>query len=193
MGACSVGKDSIVNELKNKYGYEVCISCSTRPKRTKEIDGKDYYFISDSEFLQKLNNNELLEMREYSTISGLWWYGLSKKAVDTNKNQLVILDAKGYKTVVEALGQENVLGIYIYTTQREQIIRALNREPNREDNEFYMELFRRITDDMTAFNDVKNDDKIYKVQNKNGEFNNTIKNILNIINNFTDRKRETNE
>ena len=182
MGSSSVGKDSLVNELKNKYGCEVCISSSSRPRRIKEENGKDYFFISEDEFLHKLNNNEFLETRVYHTATGLWYYGLSREAVDLNKTQLVIVDAKGYKSIVEALGQENVVGIYVYADEREKIIRALNREPNREDVKYFEELYRRMLDDLTAFNDVRNDDKVFKVQNKNGDFDKAVKEIWNIIN-----------
>ena len=182
MGASSVGKDCLVNELKNKYDYEICVSLSSRPKRINELNGKDYFFISEEEFLHKVNNNEFLETRTYKTANGLWYYGLDRKSVDLNKTQLVIIDAKGYKTIVEALGQENVVGIYVYADEREKVTRALNREQNREDMKYFEELYRRMLDDLTAFNIIKDDDRIFKVKNKNGDFYKAVGEIWNIIN-----------
>ena len=179
-GATAVGKDTIINKLKNEYGYEVCISSTTRPMRNGEQNDKDYHFISKEEFLDKLNNNEFLEYRSYEVANkDTWLYGLDKKSVDLSKNQLVILDEKGYYSAVKALGRENVLGIYIYTNKRTEILRALTREPNREDNDYYLELFRRITDDMTAFSNMENDFNVFSIENV--ELDKAVGKVLDII------------
>jgi len=175
MGGSSTGKDSIINKLKNEYGYEICVSSTTRPKRENEKDGIDYHFISIERFLHKLKNNELLEVRDYPTSFGIWYYGLDKSSVHIDRTQLVILDAKGYETVVNKLGKENVTGIYIYANERDKIIRALNRESNREDLKFYEELYRRMLSDLHDFDLVKDKDDIYKVKNEDLEY--TVKEI----------------
>jgi len=165
MGGSSSGKDSIVNKLKNKYGYKVCVSSTTRPMRLLEQESVDYFFISTEQFLQDLKEGKLLETRNYPTAMGTWHYSLPISSVDTSITQLAILDAKGFEQTVHKLGKENVVGIYVYANERDKIMRALNRETNREDLKFFEELYRRMLDDLHAFDLVKDRDDIYKVKN----------------------------
>ena len=48
---------------------------TTRKKRNGEIDGKDYFFVSDEEFNKAINNNELIEWVEYCGNK----YGITKR------------------------------------------------------------------------------------------------------------------
>ena len=170
MGGTSSGKDSIANKLKNEYRYEVCVSSTTRPKRQNEIEGVDYFFISIEQFLSDLKEGKLLENRQYKTANGMWYYSLHMSSVDITKTQLAILDAKGYEETIHKLGKENVTGIYVYANERDKIMRALNRESNREDIKFYEELYRRMLDDLHAFDLVKDRDDIYKVKNEDLDY-----------------------
>ena len=59
------GKTTIAKELlriRKDLGYSV--SCTTRNPRPGEIQGKDYYFISRSEFLTKRERGEFAESAE---------------------------------------------------------------------------------------------------------------------------------
>ena len=46
-GACSVGKHDLTNRLLNDPDLDLVysVSLTTRPKKEKEVDGKDYYFV----------------------------------------------------------------------------------------------------------------------------------------------------
>ena len=45
------GKTTIVHHLlSKKFGLQFSISATTRSKRNGEVDGKDYYYLSVSEF-----------------------------------------------------------------------------------------------------------------------------------------------
>jgi guanylate kinase len=56
------GKTSIVNYLLKKYPQlAFSVSASTRKPRGNEKDGVDYYFISESEFKEKIHRKEFLE------------------------------------------------------------------------------------------------------------------------------------
>lgn len=62
-GPGGVGKTTISQFLcNNLHGkFKETVSCTTRAKRECEIDGKDYYFITDEEFQKKVENNEFIE------------------------------------------------------------------------------------------------------------------------------------
>ena len=60
------GKTTIVRHLlqQERFGLEFSISATSREPRGNEIDGKDYYFISATEFKKKIKSNEFLEWEE---------------------------------------------------------------------------------------------------------------------------------
>ena len=60
------GKTTIVRHLlkQERFGLEFSISATSREPRGNEIDGKDYYFISVTEFKKKIKSNEFLEWEE---------------------------------------------------------------------------------------------------------------------------------
>lgn len=59
------GKTTIVRHLLSKYPeLSFSISATTRERRGEEVDGKDYYFISQSDFLHKIAQKEFVEFEE---------------------------------------------------------------------------------------------------------------------------------
>lgn len=60
-GPKGVGKDCVIKEL----GFNKIISCTTRSPRPDEIDGRDYHFISQEEFLRMCEKGEFMEKCKY--------------------------------------------------------------------------------------------------------------------------------
>ena len=59
------GKTTIVRYLLSKFAQlEFSVSATTRPKRDGEIDGKDYYFLSEKEFKRRIEAKEFAEWEE---------------------------------------------------------------------------------------------------------------------------------
>lgn len=59
------GKTTIAKALlkgRKDIGYSV--SCTTRPARAGEVEGKDYYFLSRAAFIEKMNEGEFAESAE---------------------------------------------------------------------------------------------------------------------------------
>ncbi|PCI64168.1 MAG: guanylate kinase [Gammaproteobacteria bacterium] len=85
------GKTSLLKQLiKELTRVQTAISHTTRSKRESEVDGKDYYFVTDDEF------NALIEEKafhEHATVFGNS-YGTSKSSItdQINKGIDVILE-----------------------------------------------------------------------------------------------------
>ena len=66
-GPSGVGKGTVRKALfympNNNFVYSVYIT--TRPKRPGEIDGVDYYFVSEAEFLKRKKSGKFLETAEF--------------------------------------------------------------------------------------------------------------------------------
>jgi guanylate kinase len=94
------GKTSVLREvLRLCPNMLFSVSYTTRPPRPDEQEGKDYYFISDKAFRDRINQGEFAEWEEYS--GNL--YGTSAKTMKTflEKGVDLILDVetRGAKTL----------------------------------------------------------------------------------------------
>lgn len=90
------GKTTIVrNTLKHFPDMIFSISSTTRKRRVNEIDGKDYFFITEDEFKAKIENSEFVEWEIFYD----YYYGTSKSFVDDNiksgKSVVFEVDVKG--------------------------------------------------------------------------------------------------
>lgn len=102
-GPGGVGKTTISQFLcQNLSGeFKETVSCTTRPKREHEEDGKDYYFISKEEFEKKVENNEFLE---YNTFPNGYMYGTLYSEVLSileNSNCIIVMDPVTASTLKE--------------------------------------------------------------------------------------------
>jgi guanylate kinase len=74
------GKTTIVKHLLGVFpGLEFSVSACSRPKREKEEEGKDYYFITSDQFLEKISRDEFIEWEEVYPGS---YYGTLKSEMD---------------------------------------------------------------------------------------------------------------
>lgn len=90
------GKTTIVREImKLNPSLEFSVSATTRARRQGEVDGMDYYFMSDEEFRQRVNEGEFVEWEELYGDR----YGTPRKEVDkalrNGKHLLFDVDVKG--------------------------------------------------------------------------------------------------
>lgn len=65
-GPGGVGKSTITKALANHSDFWVSVSATTRTPRVGELDGVDYFYISDEEFNRRINANEFLEWAEFA-------------------------------------------------------------------------------------------------------------------------------
>ncbi|HEV3409956.1 MAG TPA: guanylate kinase [Chthoniobacterales bacterium] len=55
------GKTTLCDALRQTPDFVYSVSCTTRPPRAGEIEGEDYQFISEAEFLRRIDQREFLE------------------------------------------------------------------------------------------------------------------------------------
>jgi guanylate kinase len=65
-GPSGAGKGTLIGGLLERVpGLEVAVSATTRPLRPGELDGREYWFLSDEEFTRRVEAHELLEWVSY--------------------------------------------------------------------------------------------------------------------------------
>ncbi len=73
-GSAGAGKTTIIKEVIKKLGSENVNrfpTCTTRPPREGEINGKDYYFFTKDEFLEHIRSHDIIEAKKvYGNIYG---------------------------------------------------------------------------------------------------------------------------
>jgi guanylate kinase len=105
------GKTSICREILRLFpNVRFSVSCTTRPPRPDEVNGKDYEFISPEEFRERLARGEFVEWVEnYDQL-----YGTSKKTMDAFLNQgydlILDIEPRGARAIRERYPR----GIFIF-------------------------------------------------------------------------------
>lgn len=101
------GKTTIVRHLLNTFPeyIEFSVSATSRAPRPAEVNGRDYYFLSKDEFLQKIHRGEFVEWEE--VYKGTY-YGTLRSEIDRifQKGKAVIFDID----VVGGLNLKNQFG-----------------------------------------------------------------------------------
>jgi len=135
------GKTTICKYLqKLDSSINFSISCTTRQKRENEVEGKDYFFITNDEFEEKINDDKFIEWEQ---IHGNFYYGTLKstldEAINKDKTILLELDVKGAMSV-KNLYPTKTLSIFIVPPSVEEL--KIRLEKRGTDN--YERIIKRL-------------------------------------------------
>jgi guanylate kinase len=104
-GPGGVGKSTVARKLREVGDFWVSVSATTRKPRSNEVDGHDYFFVSDQEFTRMINANEFLEWAEFAGNR----YGTPQEKVEhallLGRNVLLEIEIAGAKQVKAHLPQ----------------------------------------------------------------------------------------
>ena len=145
-GESGAGKDTIlqwvVSHLPNTKSI---VSCTTRPKRDYEIEGKDYHFLTNEEFATKVLDGTMLEATNFNG----WHYGTPLEELHSDVVNVGVFNIQGIECLLGDTRLE-VLPVYVFVPDKTRLIRALERERNPN----CLEICRRFQTDMQDFADV---------------------------------------
>ncbi len=160
-GTTCAGKGTVIKKvIENHNDIELSISYTSRPKREHEVDGVDYYFVTQSEFEEKIKNDEFLE---YAQVHYGAYYGTPKKEIqqklDSGKDVILEIDVQGAKQVKEKF-PETIL-IFIMAPSMEEVKRRIKMRGD-ENNEQIISRFKVAYNEINEYNNynyvVVNDD-----------------------------------
>lgn len=144
LGASATGKDTVAKHISEKYNIPMAISYTTRPMRSNETQGVEYYFISDDEMHEKFKNGEVIEHTSYYIQSEDVSYTYANVVEEFEKGDyvLTILNPHGLYQFNKSQYKDNLVSIMLNCDDRVRLVRSLNRDENVNVNEV-LDRFRR--------------------------------------------------
>lgn len=186
VGKSSVGKDTIYKKLKEKIDIKPYVLYTTRPIRTGEEDGVNYYFLEQHEMDEHINSTEknVIEYRVYNTIYGPWTYAtIADNQFESEKDLLMEGTLESYDAVRKYFMDNDkvqVIPIYIEVDDGVRLERALKREMEQE-NPKYEELCRRFLADCKDFSEDKILNSGIKKRFKNINVDECVQDIIDYV------------
>ncbi len=155
------GKTTLVKLLSKKKNYTISISHTTRKPRSNEINGKDYFFVSDQKFQQLIKNDEFLE---YAKVFNNY-YGTTQfpvfKNLDKGNNVIFDIDWQGTKQIKLKNIKYKILTFFVLPPSKEILYERLSNR-DMKDKLIASERMKEFDKDVTHWEDydfvVINDD-----------------------------------
>jgi len=137
------GKTTLVKHLlQQDYNLEFSVSATSRSPRQEEIHEKDYYFIPEKDFRQKIKNSEFLEWEE--VYNGIF-YGTLKSEVERirnmGKNVIFDVDVVGGMNIKKHYGKE-ALAVFVQPPSLEELRKRLESRSTEPAEKIKMRLLK---------------------------------------------------
>jgi guanylate kinase len=173
-GPSGAGKDTVLNRMKELgFPLHYVVTTTTRPRRAGEKDGVDYYFRSEAEFQEMMQQGELLE---WAQVYG-HWYGVPKQqvkqALEKRKDVIVKVDVQGAATIKNLL--PGAVLIFLAPPSIKEYEERLRQRQTESETELKLRT-KKVTEELSSLPLFD-----YVVVNRQGELDSTVSQIEAII------------
>lgn len=152
-GPSGSGKTTLRKKLLQKKGlrkrFSNSISFTTRPKRSAERQGKDYFFISPEEFLKQQRAKKILEWTKYLG----YYYATPRDFVEgelkKGKHLILCLDIKGALRIKRFYPKNTVL-IFILPPSLKALQNRIKGRCNKTKKEEIRERLKLAKEELLA-------------------------------------------
>ncbi|MBA2742702.1 MAG: guanylate kinase, partial [Chthoniobacterales bacterium] len=124
------GKTTLCDALRQSPDFVYSVSCTTRAPRAGEIEGEDYYFISEPEFLDRVAEDEFLE---YAQVHEHYYGTLRRPICSELQNGIDVLidvDTQGAASIREyddSIIREALCDVFIMPPDLDELRRRLTK------------------------------------------------------------------
>ena len=149
-GPSGVGKGTIRRYIMDNFNLKLSysISMTTRPQREKEVDGIDYYFVSNEEFDRNIKENNFLEWEEFVGNR----YGTPKDKVEELRKQgkhvLLEIEINGAAEVMSKVNDDRIISFFLMPPNLEALESRIRRRKT-ESEEVIQERLNKGKQEMT--------------------------------------------
>ncbi len=160
-GPSGAGKSTLITSfLKAQPGFVRCISCTTRPPRSGEQDGLDYFFTTPEQFQRNVMDGAFLE---HAQVFGQHSYGTPRHFVAENfaNGRSVIKDVDVQGAIQIRRSFPTAVQVFVVPPSREEIERRLRsrgtegeEQIRRRMAEAQIELMQWAEYDYLVYNDT---------------------------------------
>lgn len=128
-GPSGTGKTTLARQVCDRGEAVFSVSCTTRPPRPGEVDGRDYFFLTEEDFLARVARGELFEHarvhgRLYGTLK-IYVYENLKRGVDV----IMDIDVQGAAQVracADELVKRCLLDIFVMPPSLDELRNRLS-------------------------------------------------------------------
>ena len=128
-----VGKTTLTKKIQQKYqSFKISVSHTTRSARSNEVEGVDYFFVSQEKFEQLIKEKKFYEHAKIFEN----YYGTLKENVDqTIETNVIIFDIDWQGTKqLSKFENLNLVKIYLITDNKDELKnRLIKRNQNTKD------------------------------------------------------------
>ena len=123
------GKTTLVKKISSRNNFTISVSHTTRKPRTKEKNGRDYYFVNSKKFKSLIKNKKFLEHAKVFNN----YYGSLKKTVVSKliegEDVIFDIDWQGTQQIKNKKLKYNIITIFILPPSKKELFnRLLKRE-----------------------------------------------------------------
>ncbi len=164
----------MLNRMKELgFPLHYVVTATTRPKRAGEKDKVDYYFRSEAEFQEMMQQAELLE---WAQVYG-HWYGVPKQqvksALEKRKDVIVKVDVQGAATIKNLL--PGAVLIFLAPPSIKEYEERLRQRQTESEPELKLRI-KKVTEELSSLPLFD-----YVVVNRQGELDSTVSQIEAIV------------
>jgi guanylate kinase len=137
------GKSTLCENLRATPDFIYSISCTTRPPRPGEENAVDYHFLTQEDFLRRIERGEMLE---YAEVHGNYYGTLKatvKEALDQGTDVVLDIDVQGAATIrktEDALVRESLVDVFIMPPTLEELERRLRKRGSETEEQVQQRL-----------------------------------------------------
>ncbi|PJB13688.1 MAG: guanylate kinase [Flavobacteriales bacterium CG_4_9_14_3_um_filter_40_17] len=146
------GKTTLVHHLLNQPELKLAfsVSATSREKRPAEVDGKDYYFISNGSFEDKILKNQFIE---YEEVYKGTYYGTLKNELERiwalKKNIIFDIDVLGGLNIKRQF-PKHTLAVFVRPPSVEELEKRLRNRQTESEGKIKMRLMKATQELETA-------------------------------------------
>lgn len=173
-GPSGVGKDTVIQAMKKRItDLHVVVTATTRKPRENEVDGVDYFFVSQDQFAEMIEQDELLEYAVvYNDFKGIPKAQV-RLALESGNDVMMRVDVQGAATLREIYPE--VLLIFLTVQDEKELENRLFQRKKDKPEEIKL----RIATARQELKRIKEFD--YVVVNREDQLDETVKTISAII------------
>jgi len=143
-GPSGSGKTTLCRGLSERDPDCVyAVSCTTRPAREGEVDGRDYHFLTEEEFIERSEKGDFLE---FARVHGRLYGTLKSSVVEhlqAGRDVLMDIDVQGAELVrrnADPMIKKSLIDVFILLGSRDKLLERLRGRGTEGEEELSLRL-----------------------------------------------------